>query len=361
MSLIATATRAVERLPLPDAVTKAGIDFLLRRATRRMASSSDDFSLSAAAFAREMATASIAEHVDAANEQHYELPPQFFGLTLGPHRKYSCCLYPDADASLADAEAHALAETVAHADLADGQSILELGCGWGSLSLYMAKRFPNARITAVSYSAPQRQHIEAEAVARGITNLTIITADMNVFQPAGQFDRIVSVEMFEHMSNWRALLTRARSWLLPDGRMFIHVFTHKNRSYRFDHTDKSDWIAQYFFSGGIMPSHDLIHQYPDLFTVEQEWKWNGRHYARTALDWLKNFDANIAEIDRILVEVYGPDAALWRRRWRLFYLATAGLFGFGDGTEWAVGHYRLAPVVAAQPGADSPSELALAE
>jgi cyclopropane-fatty-acyl-phospholipid synthase len=193
-----------------------------------------------------------------ANAQHYEVPADFFATVLGPRRKYSCCLYADAASTLAEAEALALAETAAHAGLADGQHILELGCGWGSLSLWMAEHFPQSGITAVSNSHSQRAHIEAQATARGLSNLRVITADMNAFQPEARFDRIVSVEMFEHMSNWEALLRRIHTWLKPDGALFLHVFSHTTQPYRFDTADKSDWIAQHFFTGGIMPSHNML-------------------------------------------------------------------------------------------------------
>ncbi|MBX3568505.1 MAG: class I SAM-dependent methyltransferase [Rhizobiaceae bacterium] len=341
MSLIASAIRVVERSPLPDPVTRAGIEFLVGRTRRRLAGEGQDDD---AAFLREMGSYPVADHADAANEQHYELPPEFFELTLGPRRKYSCCLYKSGSETLDQAEILALEETVAHAGLADGQSILELGCGWGSLTLFMAERFARARITAVSNSRPQRLHIEGEARRRGLTNVTVITADMNGFAPDGRFDRIVSVEMFEHMSNWQALLERVRGWLLPDGRLFVHVFTHRNSPYRFDHRNDADWIAQHFFTGGIMPSHGLIGRFPDCFVVERDWRWNGLHYRKTAIDWLARFDRNRGGIDRILREVYGADAAVWRRRWRLFYLATAGLFGHAGGTEWGVSHYLLRPV-----------------
>jgi cyclopropane-fatty-acyl-phospholipid synthase len=294
-------------------------------------------------FARMMAQHPIAEHTDTANEQHYELPPRFFELTLGPRRKYSCCLFPQGDETLAQAEEAALDATINHAALADRQSILELGCGWGSLSLTMAARFPRASITAVSNSTPQRLFIEDKAREAGLTNLRVITCDMNDFQPDTRFDRIVSVEMFEHMANWQDLLERARDWLLPEGRLFLHVFSHRSQPYRFDRSDKTDWIAQHFFTGGIMPSHGLIDHFPQSFIVEQSWRWDGRHYQRTADLWLKNFDANRALIDAQLREVYGDKAALWGRRWRLFYLATAGLFGHAQGREWGVSHYRLRP------------------
>ncbi len=341
MNMIALAIQTAERTPIPDALTLAGIDFLCGRTARRLETEPETAEIE---FARSMGRFPVAIHTDEANEQHYELPPEFFALFLGKHRKYSSCLYPNENTTLTEAEAHALKETVDHAAIADGQTILELGCGWGSLSLYLAEHFPAARITSVSNSASQRAYIEAEARARGLSNLTIVTADMNVFRTTERFDRIVSVEMFEHMSNWEELLDRARGWLKPDGLMFLHVFTHRNRSYRFDHADKSDWIAQHFFTGGIMPAHDLPHRFPAIFRVEQEWRWNGTHYRRTALDWLKNFDANRAEIDRILQGVYGRDAGLWRRRWRMFFLATAGLFGHSGGEIWGVGHYLLKPV-----------------
>jgi cyclopropane-fatty-acyl-phospholipid synthase len=293
--------------------------------------------------ARQMAERAIAEHADAANAQHYEMPAAFFGLVLGPHRKYSSCFYRDDLTSLGEAEAEALRQTVEHAGLADGQSILELGCGWGSLSLFMARQFPHARITAVSNSYSQRQYIEAEAAALQLRNLSVVTADMNVFEPARRFDCIVSVEMFEHMMNWRTLLTRARSWLEVDARLFMHIFTHRTGAYLFDSSDKEDWIARHFFTGGVMPSHQLIRQYADLFAVEREWRWSGLHYQRTALDWLKNFDTNRDAIAGVLRPLYRNETALWMRRWRWFFLATAGLFGHADGTEWGVSHYRLEP------------------
>jgi cyclopropane-fatty-acyl-phospholipid synthase len=340
MSLISAATGAVERLPLPDAIMRLGIDGLVSRARRNLAHEDG----AEEAFLRDMALRPIAEHADAANRQHYELPADFFGLILGPRRKYSCCLYRAASDTLVVAEERALAETCRHAGLADGQEILELGCGWGSLTLWMAERYPASRITAVSNSAPQRILIESAAAERGLANVRVVTADMNVFEPRGRFDRIVSVEMFEHMATWEALLSRQRQALAADGRLFMHVFSHRTTPYRFDPNDAGDWIARHFFTGGIMPSHRLIRRFHSLFAVEAEWIWSGLHYRRTARDWLANFDRNRAAIDPILRRVYGRDSALWRRRWRLFFLATAGLFGNNQGAEWGVSHYRLAPV-----------------
>jgi cyclopropane-fatty-acyl-phospholipid synthase len=205
----------------------------------------------------------------------------------------------------------------------------------------MAEHYPASTITAVSNSRSQKAFIDAQAAARGLTNLTIVTADMNVFDIDRTFDRIVSVEMFEHMANWRALLTRARTWLNADGRMFLHVFSHIDAPYRFEVSDDADFIAQHFFTGGVMPSHNLIRQYADLFEVEQDWRWSGTHYQRTADDWLTNFDNNVDEIRGLMKDVYGVDHALWMRRWRRFFMATAGLFGDSDGTVWGVSHYRL--------------------
>ena len=330
---------AADHLPLPDWLLAACISQLCARTRRDLAAAP---ATATADFVAAMARRPIAIHTDAANAQHYELPPAFFALVLGPHRKYSSCLYQPGD-TLEAAEARALAETCQHADLADGQHILELGCGWGSLSLWMASRYPHARITVVSNARPQRAYIEAEATRRGLTNLPVLTADMNSFDPDARFDRVVSVEMFEHMSNWHDLLGRVRTWLTPNGRAFLHVFSHRRTPYSFETTDSSDWIAQHFFTGGIMPSHAMIREYRDLFTVEAEWRWDGTHYQRTALHWLANFDANRPAIDAILRNVYGTQAAKWARRWRIFFLATAGLFGHAGGQEWAVSHYRLTP------------------
>jgi cyclopropane-fatty-acyl-phospholipid synthase len=338
MTLVARVIGTAERVPLPDLIIRAAIQRLCSRTATRLASGSAE---SDAWFADAMAARAIAEHSEAANTQHYDVPAAFFALVLGPNRKYSSCFYKEPQSTLREAEEEALRQTVEHADLADGQSILELGCGWGSLSLWMARQFPNSEVTAVSNSHSQRAYVEAEAAVRGLTNLRVITRDMNVFAPERQCDRVVSVEMFEHMMNWRELLTRVKSWLAPDGRFFMHIFTHRSGAYLFDRDDQEDWIAQHFFTGGVMPSHHLIRQYADLFEVEKEWRWSGVHYQRTALDWLGNFDAHRDEIEAILRNVYGHDTNLWMRRWRWFFLATSGLFGYAGGSEWGVSHYRM--------------------
>jgi cyclopropane-fatty-acyl-phospholipid synthase len=341
MSLLAAAVGAAERMPLPDSVMRAGIAALVGRTARRLRTAPED---AEQAFADAMQGQPIALYPADANAQHYEVPPGLFAQMLGPRLKYSCCLFPEPGTTLPEAEEFALVETAAHAGLADGQHILELGCGWGALTLWMAERFPAARIVAVSNSTPQRAHIEMIAAQRGLCNIEVVTADMNRFATEHRFDRIVSVEMFEHMSNWPRLLANIRGWLRPDGRLFLHVFSHQATPYRFDHADRADWIAQHFFTGGIMPSHNLIRHVAGSFALEADWRWSGTHYERTALGWLDRFDANAAAIEPLLRSSYGAEWQLWRRRWRLFLLATAGLFSASDGQEWGVSHYRLRPV-----------------
>jgi cyclopropane-fatty-acyl-phospholipid synthase len=319
------------RVPLP--LLRAGIRRLLASRLReaRTAGGLD-------AFLRELEGAPVAPVPEAANAQHYELPAEFFGLVLGPHLKYSCAWWPPGVNRLEDAEAAALELTAERAGLADGQRILELGCGWGSLSLYLARRFPAARITAVSNSSTQRAFIEARAPA----NLTVVTADMNGFDPRARFDRVVSVEMFEHMRNWRALLGRVASWLEGDGRLFVHVFCHARHAYPFETAESGDWMGRHFFTGGIMPAYDLLPRASDAFAVEERWWLDGRHYQRTAAAWRANLEARRAEVTTVLRRHYGADAGRWYQRWRLFFLACEELFGFHGGSEWGVGHYRLA-------------------
>lgn len=340
MTLMSRAIGAFEAASLPDLVRRGAVSILVSRASHRLAKIEPDASRR---FAADMAGRAIAEHADAANAQHYEVPADFFAACLGPHLKYSCGRFDTASDSLAEAEARALAETCAHAALEDGQCILELGCGWGSATLWMGEHYPNARILGVSNSASQRVHIEAQARARGLKNVSVVTADMNDFTTDLRFDRIVSIEMFEHMSNWRALLTRCRQWLRPNGRLFLHVFAHRSAPYRFDVADRTDWIAQHFFTGGVMPSCDLPERFPDLFSVENRWWWSGVNYERTARAWLTNFDAHVQRLRPILRDVYRADARLWEHRWRLFFLATAGLFGHDGGRTWGVSHHLLKP------------------
>jgi len=337
MSFVSTIMGTAGRVPLPDVIVRAAIHQLCSRSATRLATGNAE---SDAWLADEMAVRASAGHADQADLRRHEVPAEVFARLLGPNRKYSCCFYREAASTLQEAEEEALRQTVEHADLAGGQSILELGCGWGALSLWMARQFPDSQVTAISSSNTQRQYIEGEAAKRGLTNLRVITSDMNRFAPEARFDRILAIEMFEHMVNWRELMLRLRTWLEPDGRLFLHIFAHRSGAHLFDRADDEDWIAQHFFTGGVMPSHHLIRQYADLFEVEKEWRWSGVPYQRTAQDWLDNFDSHRDEIERALRKVHGGETALWMRRWRWFLLATAGLFGYSGGSEWGVSHYR---------------------
>ena len=338
MSLSAKAIAIAERTVVPDIIIGTGIEMLVRQSRRNLQRQPEGLG---AAFAEQMTSFPVAAATADANRQHYEIPAEFFAKILGEHRKYSCCYFENDNVSLSEAEDHALRLTAEYAEIKNGQRILELGCGWGSLSLWLAGRFPESQITAVSNSNSQREFITARAQSRGLSNLHVVTADMNAFEPRESFDRVVSVEMFEHMSNWRALLQRIVGWMEADGRLYLHFFSHHTSPYRFDHMDRSDWIAQHFFTGGIMPSHDLIREFPDLVAVDSQWRWNGTHYRKTAQHWLDNYDRNSAETDVILKSVYGAEWKIWKRRWRLFFLATRGLFGHDQGREWGISHFRL--------------------
>mgnify|MGYP006314873279 FL=1 len=285
----------------------------------------------------------IAIETAAANEQHYEVPTRFFELCLGKRLKYSSCFYATGSEDLDAAEEAMLALYGERAELADGQRILELGCGWGSLTLWMAQRFPNARITGVSNSRTQREHILAQAAQRGLGNVEIITCDVNRLElPEGEFDRTVSIEMFEHMRNYQHLLGNVSRWLKPGGKLFVHIFCHRSLMYPFETQGEDNWMGKYFFTGGLMPSADtLLHFQRDL-TIEQRWLLPGTHYERTANHWLENQDRHREEVMSVLVQAYGAaEAARWNQRWRMFWMACAELFGYAGGNEWLVAHYRF--------------------
>lgn len=324
---------------VPDSLIRQAIRRRCRNQLRRQAARGAE---AKAEFVAELKTLPIAVNTDDANEQHYELPPEFFTTVLGGRRKYSCGYWPDGVRTLDESEERMLALTVERAELVDGQRILELGCGWGSLTLYMAERFPASRILAVSNSRPQRLFIETEAQARGLTNVEVVTADMNDFDPGDVFDRVVSVEMFEHMKNYGELLKRIATWLTADGALFVHMFVHDRYAYHYEADGPDDWMAKYFFTGGTMPSEDLLDQFgEDLKTVER-WQVPGVHYRDTCEAWLTKMDANEAAVRDILSTAYGPDLEdRWWMRWRIFFMACAELFAFESGKQWYVGHYLL--------------------
>ncbi len=364
MSRPSAAARAVDavvdRGVLPDPVLRRAIRLLLRRRRRAItAGSVEERGERQRQLLATLGAAPVAIDTEEANEQHYEVPTELFTLMLGPHLKYSSAWWPAGVSSLAEAEEAMLALTCDRAELEDGQDVLELGCGWGSLTLWMAERYPRSRITAVSNSRTQREHIEEQAARRGLDNVTVLTCDVNRLGAgagpgggpgafaeqvhAAAFDRVVSIEMFEHVRNHGELTERITSWLRPGGKLFVHVFAHHRDAYPFETGGDADWMARHFFTGGLMPSHDLLLLSVKGLEVEDRWAVSGSHYARTLGAWLARLDAHAERVQQLFAAAGGPvSPRASYHRWRVFTIACQELFAFADGDEWHVSHYRFA-------------------
>ncbi|MCA9187465.1 MAG: class I SAM-dependent methyltransferase [Planctomycetales bacterium] len=336
VSVFGLLLQAAEHGYLPDFLVRTGIRRLLR--ARRYQSASQHKELSLDTFVRATQAQPIAVAPQKANEQHYEVPAEFFCHVLGQRLKYSCCYWLDTTTSLNEAEEEALRRTCENAQLEDGMDILELGCGWGSLSIWMAERYPKSRITVVSNSNSQRLFIERKGAELGLSNLTVITADMNDFKPNVAVDRVVSVEMFEHMRNHRRLMDNIHDWLRPGGKLLVHIFCHKNSPYLFHSDGDINWMGRHFFSGGMMPSVDLLPRCGSRLALAKQWHWNGMHYAKTCRAWLANQDESLRELRDVLTATYGEESHIWHNRWRIFFMACEELFAFDHGEEWFVTH-----------------------
>ena len=348
MKLNAIAIQLAEQSLVPDFLIRFGIRRLSKKRLQEIsASHCENCAENFSAFVSEMNTSPIALMPELVNTQHYELPTEFFLKCLGENRKYSSCFWLPETKTLSEAESTALRLSCEHADLKNGQSVLELGCGWGSLTLWMAKHYPKSNITAVSNSNSQREFILAEARSLGLNNVSVITCDMNKFELLDhglmhKFDRVVSIEMFEHMRNHQLLYKKIYSWLVPGGKFFMHIFVHRSTPYLFEVQGDDDWMSRYFFSGGMMPSDDLPLNFQEHLKIVRRWRWDGSHYEKTANAWLENMDKNRDVIDAILKDTYGSEnAEKWRNRWRIFYMACAELFGYKNGQEWWVTHYQF--------------------
>ena len=342
MNLLAqTANQMAESGLVPDSLIRGGIRRLVTERKQRVGHMNGK---ELDAFVDMMNASPIALVPEIANEQHYEVPAAFFAEVLGKHRKYSCCYWGNGAKDLDDAEAASLEISCQRAKLADGMKILELGCGWGSLSLWMAEHFPQAEVTSVSNSSSQKQYIDAQAGQRGLKNLRVLTADMNDFDIDGKFDRVMSIEMFEHMRNYGVLFEKIARWLEDDGMFFMHIFCHKSAAYEFIDQGPSDWMSRHFFSGGIMPSGDLPTRFQRDLQLVDQWRWSGSEYQLTAEAWLQNMDNRKARAFPVISETYGSAAArTWWMRWRIFFLAVSEMFGIDGGREWGVGHYLFKP------------------
>jgi len=339
--MITSLLLLAEKGLLPDSIIRIGIRMLLnKRLVSLVTGNSEKDQKLKQNFIAAMDKSPVALLPELANEQHYEVPSKFYDLCLGNNKKYSSCYWSKDTLNLNQAEKVALKKTSDHAKLKDGLKILELGCGWGSLTLWMAKKYPKSSITAVSNSASQRAYILLQAKQKKLKNVKVITCDMNNFKTTEKFDRVVSVEMIEHMRNHRELFSRIANWLKPGGLFFMHIFVHRCQPYLFEVKDKDDWMSQYFFSGGMMPSEDLPLYFQNKLTIEKQWSWSGKHYEKTANAWLDNIDGSRDKALDVLEEIYGRNEAnKWLQRWRIFFMACAELWGYKNGSEWRVSHY----------------------
>jgi len=339
--------KLIEKNKVPDLLLRKGIRTLLKQRLRDENKGGVEAQQAhLMALVDRLKASPIAVNTADANQQHYEVPTQFYEYCLGKNLKYSSGYWKPGVTDIDTSENDMLGLTCERAELQNGQRVLELGCGWGSLSLYMATKYPESTFKVVSNSRTQKVYIDEQAKARGINNLTVITADMNTFAIDEQFDRVVSVEMFEHMRNYQLLMKKIAGWLKPDGRVFIHIFTHKEYAYLFEVKDDTDWMSKYFFTGGIMPSDDLLFYFNDDLAVEKHWHVNGSHYGKTSEAWLKNMDRHKAEIMPLFEETYGKNQALkWWVYWRIFYMACAELWNYNKGNEWIVSHYLFRKIL----------------
>ena len=340
--MISKLIELAEKGIIPDYFIRQGI---VRNCENRLnnenVSNTEKVSSKKQIWIQQMKDSPIALVPEKANEQHYEVPPAFFENVLGKHLKYSSGYWPDGVNSLDESEESMLKLSFERAQLIDGDSILELGCGWGSLTCYMASKLPNSKITAVSNSKDQKEHILNRCKNQGLDNIEVVTADMNDFETENKYDRVVSIEMFEHMRNYKKLLSKISSWLNDDGKLFIHIFTHQSVVYPFENQGEADWMAREFFSGGMMPSHDLLLHFQDDLIIDDVWSMLGTHYEKTSLAWVNKMDANKDSIMKIFLKTYGDDAKLWFQRWRIFFMSCEKLFGYNNGSEWGVSHYRF--------------------